>query len=138
MEIYKPFVGMRFSLHGVEFEVVFVAQGKVRYASNAGGRQYTLSTSDFSKIIKSENAISHAENNSINFTKENAQGIIKKHHYIKEALQELSHPTSTKKLPGIITKVSEAINDQRPPSVSTVTKWIQSYQKNAAQKTSGQ
>lgn len=130
METYKPFTGMRFSLHGVEFEVVFVAQGKVRYASTAGGRQYILSTSDFSKIIKSENAISHAENNSINFTKENAQGIIRKNHYIKEALQELRHPTSRKKLRGIITKVSEAIHDQKPPSVSTVTKWIQSYQKN--------
>lgn len=130
MDELTPFVGMRFKLHDIEFEVVFIGQGVVRYSSHIGGRQYTLPISKFAKILDSDSTRVNPEENTITLTQENSPIVLRKHQYIKAALLELDHPTSGKKLPKIISSVAGRINDPSPPCVSTVAKWVEKYRRH--------
>lgn len=130
MSIFIPFTGMRFTLYGSEYEVTYTANERVRYAAHQGGRPYIISTQKLQELVECKKAIILNKDASIEFTQNTIYSIERKHKYVHAATNNLEHPNSKKLLPAIIKEVAKTIDDQSPPSFSTVTKWIRSYIQN--------
>lgn len=123
----EPNIGVRFVLHGSQFEVTFVMHGTVRYTANAGGRQYRIPYDDFVKL-QHQGAISVMDNSVQTLTEDAAPTIIRKHRYVEGALRRLTHPTAAKPLQAVIQQVATEMGDPSPPKLSSVSKWIRKYQ----------
>jgi len=125
----QPNVGVRFALHGSQFEVTFVMHGTVRYTANAGGRQYRLPYDDFVGL-QHQGAISIVDSSVRTVTEDAAPTIVRKHRYVEGALRQLIYPTASKPLQVVIGQVAVVLGDPSPPAASSVAKWIRKYQQS--------
>jgi len=126
--IIEPQVGMRFELHGAAFEVVFVQRGMVRYAANAGGRQYRIPIAEFSKLASQGTIQVKQFPGPRVLTAESIAATARKHRYVEAVLRQLPHPTSPKPLAKVIQQVATEIGDPFPPSRRTVIYWLRTYE----------
>jgi putative transposase len=127
--IIEPTLGTRFSMHGSNFEVSFVANGRVRYSSSAGGQIHSMEHTSFLDLQRAE-VLVPSENSFRLITAHNSQAVVRKHRYVHAANLNLPYPTSRTALASIIKTVSEEISDANPPSVRSVSYWIQSFRLN--------
>ena len=81
-----PQVGLRFELHGAEFEVAFVARGMVRYAATAGGRQYKMPLADFAELVRCNKIEVKSESVRRTVPAHNASRMVRKHRYVEAVL----------------------------------------------------
>ncbi|WP_213159152.1 DDE-type integrase/transposase/recombinase [Pseudomonas aeruginosa] len=128
MEI-EPHTGMRFTLHEIDYEVIYVAEEKVRYASQRGGKQHHIELSKFLELFSSQKA-KLIGNNVVKLSQENLKAAKRKYEYIKAAITQTKSPMSSNRLKIVITEASNRIADPTPPSTSTVAKWVRAYLDN--------
>jgi len=133
---FEPNVGMRFTLHGAQFEVSFALHGMIRYTASAGGRQYQLPYDDFVDL-QGRGAISVIDSKMPTVTEDSAPTIIRKHRYVEGALRQLTHPTATEPLRAVIEQVASAFGDPSPPGTSSVARWIRKYQQSGTRGLAG-
>ncbi|HEY0063127.1 MAG TPA: Mu transposase C-terminal domain-containing protein [Telluria sp.] len=130
-EFVEPNIGVRFLLHGSQFEVTFVMHGTVRYTANAGGRQYRLPYEDFLDLQR-QGTISVIDDGVKAISDSVAPTLVRKHRYVEGALRQLTHPTAVKPLKIVIGQVAVALGDSSPPAVSSVAQWIRKYQQSGS------
>ncbi|RZK16349.1 MAG: hypothetical protein EOO43_14585, partial [Flavobacterium sp.] len=129
-KLIRPSVGMRFNLKGSEFEIVFIARGVIRYASDAGGRQFRIDVDRF-HLLNEDAEITLIDphiDGQISLLLAPQQ--IRQKRYIDAAINELEYPTAPRLLEPLIENISQEISDPRPPSVRTVARWVQKYNEN--------
>lgn len=123
----SPTIGMRFDLHGSQFEVQFIQGGRVRYAATAGGRQYQISLERFADL-QQQGKLQVLSSPTPTFTAEQGPDMVRKHRYVEAIQRELLHPTAPKALRALITRVAATISDSSPPAPSTAILWLRTYQ----------
>jgi putative transposase len=126
--VIAPQVGMRFELHGAEFEVAFIARGVVRYAATAGGRQYKMPLDDFDELTRKNTIQVKAESVRRTVHAENASALARKYRYVEAVLRKLPHPTARKALKAVIQQVAAELSDPSPPSDRAVIYWLCAYE----------
>lgn len=125
----EPNIGVRFALHGSQFEISFVSHGTVRYTATAGGRQYRISYDEFTDLQR-QGLISILHGHATDMTVDYAPTIVRKHRYVESALRQLTHPTSLRPLKAVIEQVAATLKDASPPAPISVAKWIRKYQQS--------
>lgn len=131
--IIAPQIGMRFELHGAEFEVAFVAKGMVRYAASAGGRQYKMTLGDFTELVRKNTIQVKVESVRRIVHAANASAMTRKYRYVEAVLRQLPYPTARKALNAVIQQVAAEQNDASPPSDRSVIYWLRAYELNGEQ-----
>lgn len=126
--VIAPQVGLRFELHGAEFEVVFVARGMVRYAATAGGRQHRMPLADFAELVRTNKIEVKSESERRTVHAHNAPALVRKHRYVEAVLRQLPHPTARQALNAVIQQVAAQLNDPSPPTDRTVVFWLRAYE----------
>jgi putative transposase len=128
-----PQIGLRFELHGAEFEVAFVARGMVRYAATAGGRQHKMLLPDFAELVRANKI--NVKGDSVRRTVHvhNASALVRKHRYVEAVLRQLPHPTARKPLNSVIQQVAAELNDPAPPTDRAVIYWIRAFELHGEQ-----
>ncbi|MGK5043053.1 hypothetical protein ACQ4WQ_22210 [Janthinobacterium sp. GB1R12] len=128
-KIIEPTLGVRFTMHGAEFEVSFVSRGRVRYSSSAGGAVHHMEYRAFLDL-QATGTLIPAESSVRLITAHNSQIVVRKHRYVQAAILNLTRPTARSALRSIINTVSNEISDSSPPSVRSVSYWILSFRLN--------
>lgn len=126
--VITPQVGLRFELHGAEFEVVFVVRGMVRYAATAGGRQHKIPLADFAELVRTNKIEVKSESVRRTVHVHNATALVRKHRYVEAVLRQLPHPTARQALNAVIRQVAAELNDPSPPTDRTVIFWLRAYE----------
>lgn len=126
--VIDPQVGLRFELHGAEFEVVFVARGMVRYAATAGGRQHKMPLADFAELVRTHKIAVKSESARRTVHEHNAPALVRKHRYVEAVLRQLPHPTARKALNAVIQQVAAELNDPAPPTDRAVIYWLRAFE----------
>jgi putative transposase len=126
--VITPQVGLRFELHGAEFEVVFVVRDMVRYAATAGGRQHKMPLADFAELVRTNKIEVKSESVRRTVHAHNATALVRKHRYVEAVLRQLPHPTARQALNAVIQQVAAELNDPCPPTDRTVIFWLRAYE----------
>lgn len=126
--VITPQVGLRFELHGAEFEVVFVVRGMVRYAATAGGRQHKMPLADFAELVRTNKIEVKSESVRRTVHAHNATALVRKHRYVEAVLRQLPHPTARQALNAVIQQVAAELSDPSPPTGRTVIYWLRTYE----------
>lgn len=135
---YEPRVGLRFVIHGSEFEVTYVAAGMVRYAATAGGKPYRVPYERFMEMQASgtlllmdgelERMSSDKANRKLSeLSPAETRLTIRQTRYVCAAVTQLRHPQSRKQLENLIPILAKELDDPSPPAARTVAKWVQRY-----------
>ncbi|QBC42592.1 Mu transposase C-terminal domain-containing protein [Iodobacter fluviatilis] len=135
---YSPKVGLRFHMHGCEFEVTYIYAGIVRYAAAIGGKAFRISHDRFIEMQESETLL--IKNQDIEGISENGcsgklselseketRAAIRMRRYVDSAVTQLVYPTSKKHLTALIPLIAFELEDQQPPDPRTVASWIKRY-----------
>lgn len=130
IELLVPKIGLRFSLSGSLFEIIFVNNGTLRYASIAGGKNFLISVEKFcEKYNLGEIELNERSTKEI-LPKEKTENLMRKQEYIKSVLYKNNHLYSNQEVYKVIREVSKRINDPTPPSPRTVMRWTKLYLDN--------
>jgi len=128
-----PNVGSRFIISGVEFEVTAIQDTQIRYSTVAGGKIHHF------PIIKYQNLLDNGQltllkdrkdskNTCLDHLSEAEMESMKRRlNYVKEIYSYARYPTSKKEVLPIINRVSQEIDDKKPPSHATVARWFKAY-----------
>ncbi|WP_343728338.1 DDE-type integrase/transposase/recombinase [Duganella sp.] len=128
-KIAEPQLGMRFSMHGADFEVSFVARDMVRYSSSAGGQVHRMPYTAFIEL-QEQQTIVLSNTPGTTLTAHNAQVIMRKRRYVEDAILGLAFPAAKAELAEVIKVIAAEISDTAPPSVRSVTYWIRAFRQN--------
>jgi len=129
-ELLVPKIGLRFSLNGSLFEIVFIHNGTLRYSSILGGKNFIISVEKFcEKYNLGEIEVADSSAKEI-LPKEKTDNLMRKQEYIKSVLYKNNHLYSKKEVYKVITELSKRINDPTPPSPRTVMRWTKLYLDN--------
>ncbi|MEO2219631.1 Mu transposase C-terminal domain-containing protein [Chromobacterium vaccinii] len=137
-QTHSPKTGMRFIIHGCEFEITYVAHGWVRYAGTIGGKPYRIPYERFVEMQGSgslqiqpqESARISAEGHALKIseqTEEETRATIRRARYVEAAIAQLTHPRSTKLLTAFIPALASQLEDATPPNPRTVCLWVKKY-----------
>lgn len=135
---YEPRVGLRFVIHGSDFEVTYVAAGMVRYAASAGGKPHRITYGRFIELQKSgallvkNGDVERMSTDGIDrklpeLNEAETLSTIRQTRYVEAAVTQLSHPQSQRQLKGLITTLAAELDDPKPPAPSTVAGWVRRY-----------
>lgn len=125
--LINPKMGLRFSLVGSSYEVVFVHAGIVRYSAKIGGKTYRISTEKFNeKYTLGEIQVDIDATKSL-LSEVETQILMRKQVYIKRTIVEVTHLYSKSEIRIIIRDTAKEINDLNPPNPRTVMRWIKVY-----------
>jgi putative transposase len=127
---YELNLGMRFQLKGVEFEVVYILRGSLRYASTTGGQQFHMDVEKFHTLVELGELVLLNTPNDGQISLIDAPTKLRVIRYVDAALKELKHPTVPRLLKPLIENVSRQINDKAPPGATTLARWIKKYRDN--------
>lgn len=81
--VIDPQIGLRFELHGANFEVAFVARGMVRYAATAGGCQHKMPLNDFTELVRTNKIVVKGDSVRRTVHADNASALVRKHRYVE-------------------------------------------------------
>lgn len=124
-----PSIGTRFLMHGREFEIQVVAGRSVRYAAVKGGNSFVFELSIFEQYIR-ENRISVSQYvQDLIFHPDNCKEILRRRAYVEAAIKTLVHLSKRDDLEIVIGEVKTRLNDDQPPSTSSLIRWIKAYEK---------
>lgn len=129
-QLLIPKMGLRFSLSGSLFEIVFFKNGIVRYSTVAGGKIYQISNEIFCEKIKLGEIEVTTDLDGVLLSKKTSNRIMLKQNYIKSVLNMVESLYSEKKIQIAIQKISKQINDPFPPHPRTVMRWTKQYLEN--------
>lgn len=135
---YLPRAGLRFAIHGSQFEVTYVAAGMVRYAASAGGKPHRIPYERFMEmqasgtlqILNSELERMSADGIDRKLPELDQRGMramVRHARYVEAAVTQLSHPRSLKRLEKLIPVLAAEFADADPPAPRTVAWWVQKY-----------
>ena len=123
----NPKMGLRFSLVGSDYEVVFVHAGIVRYSAKSGGKIYRISLEKFNeKYSLGEIQVDIDATKSL-LSEGEAQILMRKQAYIKRTIVNVTHLYSKSEIRIVIRDTAKEINDLNPPNPRTVMRWVEVY-----------
>lgn len=126
-EFILPPMGLRFTLLGSNYEVVFFHAGIVRYSAKEGGKIYKISIEKFNeKHMLGEIEFDKNANKPLLSGVEN-QILMRKQAYIKSTILGVKHFHSKLEILIIIRKTAKEIKDLKPPHPRTVMRWVNDY-----------
>lgn len=135
---YIPRAGLRFAIHGSEFEVTYVASGMVRYAASAGGKPHRVPCERFMEmqapgtlqILNGELerlSADGVDRKLPELDQGEMRATIRQARYVEAAVTQLTHPRSLKQLEKLIPILAAEFDDANPPAPRTVAWWVQKY-----------
>jgi transposase InsO family protein len=120
-------MGLRFSLAGSNYEVVFVHGAVVRYSAKVGGKIYKMAIEKFNEKF-SLGEIQFDINATVCLLSEKeTQILMRKQAYIKNTIVDVKHLYSKSEVRTVIRKTAKQINDLNPPVPRTVMRWVEVY-----------
>ncbi|RYY02206.1 MAG: hypothetical protein EOO53_14320 [Gammaproteobacteria bacterium] len=121
----RPEKGTRFQMHDSEYEVQFVYQDNVRFASVKGGKQFKLHVNDFNNLKLSKN-IEITFLSKLEITEENIGTVMKKKQFVDALILAFPNHMLQSCAEKVILNVAGRIGVSAP-SFHTVKKWIRGY-----------
>lgn len=131
--VIDPQIGLRFELHGANFEVAFVARGMVRYAATAGGCQHKMPLNDFTELVRTNKIVVKGDSVRRTVHADNASALVRKHRYVEAVLRQLPHPSARKPLNAVIQQVAAELNDSALPTDRAVIYWLRAFELHGEQ-----
>ncbi|WP_028450796.1 DDE-type integrase/transposase/recombinase [Chitinibacter tainanensis] len=135
---FIPRPGLRFAIHGCEFEIAYVGAGMVRYAACIGGKAFRIPFERFMEMQRSdvllisptevERMSADGKNRKLaELNEEERKASIRQMRYVEAAVTRLSKPCSKLQLDAMIPILAEELQDSAAPSSRTVAGWVQNY-----------
>ncbi len=130
-----PNIGQRFEMNGAEFEIAHIAPEQLRFASVAGGKQFTMATSKIQSLLKTDQLklvgrISTEEIQPDELSEEEIKIMNYRKEYVQHIFLSTRYPGSKKKVEPLIAEIAKETGDNKPPSFSSCLRWINIYKRS--------
>ena len=126
-QIIRPPMGLRFSLAGSNYEVVFVHGAVVRYSAKVGGKIYKMALEKFNEKFSLGEIQFDINATECLLSEIKTQILMRKQAYIKNTIVDVKHLYSKSEVRTVIRKTAKQINDLNPPVPRTVMRWVEVY-----------
>ncbi|EKU54978.1 transposase [Acinetobacter baumannii] len=120
-------MGLRFSLAGSNYEVVFVHGAVVRYSAKVGGKIYKMALEKFNEKFSLGEIQFDINATECLLSEIKTQILMRKQAYIKNTIVDVKHLYSKSEVRTVIRKTAKQINDLNPPVPRTVMRWVEVY-----------